>query len=548
MDLRRYASYAPLVSAVVIAGVLQAVIIARTPTISADGIIFISIARDLPQGAVETFRKHDQHPGYPLLLLAGTRAVQWFGYQAEPEVWMVGSLAIAFVCGLLSVWVVWLFARDLFDARVANIAALIFAVLPVPRGNAADALSDTPHVLAYMLAAWLASTAIVNGSLLRWAGVGVASGLAYWIRPEGLEVFLIALVCLSWRALRGQWSWRRVGLACGTLAAAALTVATPYPILAGKVTSKQLPFAKTDPIPTYIEQLAAAPAPAQTPAAPTAANPPGVNEPVVTQAPPALPPHKRYTPTLVLKLVGSALQAFINSICQGFKFVFIPFYLMGHVELIRRKPDWLQIAMIALLGATHVLILVAVFTLSGYIAHRHVLPLVALAMPFTALGVIYAGDLVARVFKTQRAYPLLATLGLSCVVVLPYTLRVVNREFVPVIEATHWVESRAEPGTGIVCNSPYVEFYGTLPVTCLGPRALTLDDALAQATTDARYDYVVLHVNAHDYRPEWLQQIEPYYRQVRIFPDPHTGGRPKKVLVFQAREGHLSRRARHSHS
>ncbi len=92
----------------------------------------------------------------------------------------------------------WLFARDLFDETMASIAAIVFAVLPVPRADAVDAQSDTPHALFYLLAAWMAATGITSGSCRRLAAAGLACGVAFWIRPEGLEVALIAVPFLVW--------------------------------------------------------------------------------------------------------------------------------------------------------------------------------------------------------------------------------------------------------------------------------------------------------------------------------------------------------------
>ncbi len=567
MALRPSASHAWLAVALVATAVLQAVLIARLPTISADGITFIAMARQLPQDVAATLRGNDQHPGFPALLLAATQVVHAVGYRAEPESWMVGGLAVSFVCGLGSVWLIWLLSRELFDARAANYAALIFAVLPLARAGAADAQSDTPHLLAYLVAVWLGVKALKGGRLALWAGTGAASGIAYWIRPEGLEVFLVAVPCLAWQARRRQWPWRRLALASAALAGATLIVAGPYPLLAGKITSKQVPFAKVNAAPTFIDQLAEVPSVATQESArpaiqPTAAPPPPCPPPIepppgvsataaptapeeapLASPPPSSPaPVHRYSASLVLKLFGSALATLLVSLGQGFKFVFVPFYALGHFEVARRRPDRVLVVFTTLLGLVHMAALLLVFMLSGYIAHRHVLPIVALSMPCTALGVIFVGDVIAALVRAGAPQAALATLAVACAVVAPYTLRRVNREFLPVIDATHWVEAHAEPGAGIVCNSPYVQFYGSLPVTSLGPHRTTLNEALAQAESAAHYDFVVLHVNAHDYRPEWLAEIERDYRQVHEFADPHTGGRPKKVLVFQAKES----LARHS--
>jgi 4-amino-4-deoxy-L-arabinose transferase-like glycosyltransferase len=511
-----------LAAILLFATALQAALLVRLPTVSADGIIFIGIARNLAEAPIETFRNQDQHPGFPAMLLACTRAVQWLGYRGEPDSWMAGGIAASFICGVLSVAVVWLLASDLFDAKVANVAAIAFAVLPVPRAGAVDAQSDTPHALFYLLAAWMAATGITSGNLWRLGAAGLASGVAYWIRPEGLEVVLVTLPLLAWHAWRAHWSWRKAALAMGTLVAAALLVAAPYPILAGKLTSKQLPGAKHKIAQAY-QGLASSTAPAPTT--------------VAAPVPPAA--ENRSSEKVLGSLIVLALVAFINSICQGFKFVFIPLYLLGDVALAWRRPAPIQIALIAILGGVHIAILMGVHVFSGYIAHRHVIPLVGLAMPFVALGIFQSSVWVAPLMKTRPAYVTAATLAVCSAIVLPYTLRRLNREFLPVIEATRWVQSRAPAGSGIVCNSPYVSFYGTLPVAELCPAAPTLDEALAKAPRGAHYDYVVLHVNAHAYQPRWIDELSRSYRQVRELPDLYSRDKPRKVLVFQARENRV---------
>ncbi|HEX3726049.1 MAG TPA: glycosyltransferase family 39 protein [Pirellulales bacterium] len=535
----RIAYYAPLVLAILAAAVFQALLIARSGTVSADSIKFISIARGLSDRPIETFREQDQHPGFAAAVLASTRAAEWLGYRGEPQVWMLGGRTVTFVCGLLSVWFVWLLGRDLCDVRVANVAALVFVVLPVPRSNAADSQSDTAHVCFYLLAAWLAATALSSGSWKRLAAAGLASGVAYWIRPEGLEIVVAALLCLAARAAVAGWGFRRWALATFALAGCTLAVAGPYCILAGKFTSKQLTFAKVRPTPTYLAaQLAQAEAAEATLAAGSSGRPAtNATAPATTPGAPTGDAGSSTRLVLVARLAGKAVAAYCNSICQGFKFVFLPFFFLGVVELLRRKRNWLPFVLVALLGLLHSLILLCVFIISGYIAHRHTIPLVGLAMPFAALGVIGIGQALARRIEIKPNYGVAATLALSLALVLPYTLRPFNREFVPVIAATEWVQSHAAPGAGIVCNSPYVGFYGTLPTASLGPEAWTLDEALAKARSAAHYDYVILHVGAHEYRPEWIGQIETRYRQIQELPDPYClPSRPRKVLVFESKQ------------
>ncbi len=188
-------------------------------------------------------------------------------------------------------------------------------------------------------------------------------------------------------------------------------------------------------------------------------------------------------------------------------------------------------------------LLVWVFFVSGYISSRHVLPLMALAMPFTALGILYLAEQMHRFTGVRASLAVAGTLVTCTIVVLPYSVRAYNREFVPVIDATHWVHDHAQPGAGVVCNSPYVGYYGSLPTTILGPNALSLDSALAKGEPGVRFDYVVLHVDAHGYRPEWLDQIKRHYRQVGKFTDPTHSARAREVLVFEAQEAQAASNA-----
>ncbi len=608
MNVRRFAAYVPLALAILTAAILQSILIARTPTISADGIIFTSIARDLSDDPIDALRKHDQHPGYPSAMLVATRAVQWLGVRSEPESWMIGGRAVCFVCGLLSVWVVWLFARDLYDVRVANIAAFVFAVLPLPRAHAADAHSDVPHMLFFLIAAWLATTAITTGRLLLLIGAGVASATAYWIRPEGLEVFLVTTMVILWLGIDRAWGWRKVTQSVATLAAVTLVIVAPYTLLSGKLTSKQLPFFKRQAAPTFIAQVAEVPSstpdnstqhlsPAASPATTEtdSANDSSLREPATpppnpeltesaiaesastgSQAEPTLHddahsdpstakqlpgemiastaaqtptgvapsavPERHYTFGLVLRLAASAVAKLAECFCYGFRYVFIPLYLLGQWEMVRRGTSARVVTLLWALAFMHMAALVWVYFVSGYIASRHVLPLVALAMPFTALGVLLLEEKVSRLFGIKPPRVAVATLAICTLVVVPYSVRSYNREFVPVIEATRWVDARAERNAGIVCNSPYVGYYGTLPTTILGPDALTLDAALAQGADSVHYDYVVLHVGAHDYRPEWMAQIEQRYRMVREYADPTSDHRLRKVVVFEAIDAQARRR------
>ena len=65
--------------------------------------------------------------------------------------------------------------------------------------------------------------------------------------------------------------------------------------------------------------------------------------------------------------------------------------------------------------------------------------------------------------------PLIANcLVAGCVVgLLPWTLRPLNREFHPVLQAVQWVNLHAEPDDVVLSNSPYAPFYAHRRVALL---------------------------------------------------------------------------------
>jgi len=244
---------------------LQAAVAARSPIIAKDGIRFIRIARALERHPRAVMQQEDQHPGYPALISLAYRSLpRGVGGDARQR-WELAARLPAMLAGVACVGLVWLLARRMFDARIAMVAALLIVPLPLFRRNASDTLSDTPHLACYLAAAWLACEGFAaSGSqrrrVLALAGSGLASGLAFWIRPEGLSVALVAtLVACGWwlgvrlAARRASAEAREVAeagppaprlawalLVCGT----ATLVVVPYVVLAGKLTSKKNPLAR----------------------------------------------------------------------------------------------------------------------------------------------------------------------------------------------------------------------------------------------------------------------------------------------------------------
>ena len=513
-DARESGCYRGLLFALLLTAGLEVVIAARAATISVDGITFISMADQLSQDPIATIRAADQHPGYPAMILGATRLVQAAGYVEEPQCWIIGARLVSATCGILSVLVVWLFGRGLFDVQIANIAAIALAVLPMLRRNAADAMSDTPHMLFYLLAAWVACEAILRGRALLFVAAGLLSGLAYWVRPEGLEIALVTAVFIFVKCWWTRAGFRQFAVQLTALCLATAAIVTPYLILAGKVTSKQVPFAKQNPPELFaMKQVRAA-----------EANQPAAAAGVMASC------------KVFFKLLGGALNEFAKGIAQGFRFAFLPFYLLSFVAYFSCQPRWWAVLLVGSFGVLHILVLIGVYFVSGYIDQRHVIPLVALAAPFAGLGLVYAAKKLHQwvpVVGSPRAIAAVLLL-VCCLLVLGKTLSPMNAEFRPVLEASQWVTAHARPGEAIVTNSPYVQFFTRMPTVVLTPAAPNLGAVLAQAP-GGTCAYAVLHVNAHDYQPSWLEQLERRFDPVVELSDPRPGHDAARVVIFAAK-------------
>lgn len=493
----RASDHAGWIAALVVAGVLQLIVAWRSPLVARDGLDFIQYARGLRQSGCELIRVQDQHPGYPLMVWGSTVLVRPWGLP-DTRMWIQAARIPSMLGGLACVLLVWLLARRLFDRPTADIAALVFAAMPIFRQSAADALSDSPHLFFYLLATWLVCEGLARMSWRWFAAAGAASGAAYWVRPEGLGVALVAaatLVVLLFSRPGRRW---QALLGCGAaLVATTVAVAIPYPLIAGKVTSKQNPYAQQQPRKPFLVNEAAAQA-----AAPAAVGPgPTAKVPSAASA--------GMTFSFLLKTLGRAFYEFGDEIIRGFRFFFLVFYVLGYFELRKRPWDGRLLGFLYALATLHIVVLFGVFFMSGYISHRHVMPLVALAMPWIALGIMYAAETIRRVARVpvSRRQGALLCAAVSCAIVVPRAVRELHVVFLPTLQASAWICQHTRPTDRMLTNSRYVSYFSQRPTIILTDRNPTVQDALARVPGDRSYQLAVLDLAEDGFQPAWLSEL-----------------------------------------
>lgn len=480
-----------LVLALLLAAAVQAVVLVRSPAINKDGIGFIRFAQALRVAPVEAIRRMDQHPGYPALITLAEPLAGALVSDRAVQGWLLAARATAMLSGLLLIALVWLLARRVFDGRTAGLAALLFAALPLFRRNAADALSDSPHLVLYCLAVWAAVEGFQGRQWAWFLLAGTASGAAYAVRPEGLTVALVAAGLLGWMAMRERPRFHLACLVC--VLASAGAVAAPYAVLKGKLTAKK-------DLTTYLHYRASAPAdgPVQLCAAAVTAVPSKAAGGVVLEM--AWRTAWRFTHILRYILVAPLVIAFLPGA--------------------RRRAQADARRFVGAIVLFHLALLLILYATSGYLDDRHLMPLAILAMPWAAAGALEILDrLAARASQCRGAMECLGpewsagAVGVLVVLALaPRSLAPIHAERRPLIEAACRIRACAAPGDAVLSNSPYLSFYANLPGHCVRPR----QPLPPLRTPEGRpaFRFVVLSQDPYEFDEEWLDALAPSYRRL----------------------------------
>lgn len=119
---------------------------------------------------------------YPPLFPALIASVQRVGVSAE-----TAGLVIALAADLLVLIPLVAIGRTAAGEAAAWGAAFLWAIHPYAIHLGVQALADAPTAIFVALALWAGLRALDEGRLLWALGAGVASGLAYLLRPEGIE-------------------------------------------------------------------------------------------------------------------------------------------------------------------------------------------------------------------------------------------------------------------------------------------------------------------------------------------------------------------------
>ncbi|MCZ6464458.1 MAG: glycosyltransferase family 39 protein, partial [Proteobacteria bacterium] len=334
----------------------------RTAVLFDDGPIFLYIAEAIGEGDWSSALAHPYHPLYPLLTwLAKGVAGTLEG----------GAVLVSVVAGTASVAALWAFLRAAFDPRTALVGAALIAVHPNALAFSSDVQSDGLYVALFLGGVALLWRALdgARPELAGWAGL--AAGLAYLTRPEGLGVVLVGSALAALRVGSGRW---QLAFTARWLAALGLGVAiaiAPYVVALRVETGHWLITQKMSPA-AGADDSVRAESPARVLPRPTAG--------------------ARVRPERDLAGASSALRDLYRSTAAGFRFEYAGLLILG-LWAARRGPRRRDRGLF--LGFFVLLYGAVLFTLAfgaGYVSRRHTLPPLLPLLGYAALGTVLVGE------------------------------------------------------------------------------------------------------------------------------------------------------------
>lgn len=424
----------------------------QMPVISRDGVGFCWNARALGRTGLAALQspEFNQHPLYAVGILVVQWAVTLCGLSDSPTTWQLSGQIVSMTCGLIVVALCGILAARVARAinapappsRVALIAMLLAALLPLNVWLSVDVMSEQIFLVFYLAAATLL---LGNWRPIRAGIFGIFVGLAFLTRPEGAALGIAGVVAVLANALAqyrrnplqptGTFAHRREAvtsvrqapstrpslmtcLGCLLLMAAGfLAVAAPYWTALGRISPKAEK--------QTLEQLM-----------PDAA----LSRSVIAQP---------------LVIAGSSNPRLLVAAVSLEKF---PFYEAAGVALLETARAARVVLLLAALPALWVVrkklagpVLIGLlaaallhFTLTvlllyrhGYLSPRHTLVVVILNIPWSALSLEHLWRVGLRANRPLGILLFSAILG----VLAGYAIRVPNQNDAHLLKAAAWLQA-----------------------------------------------------------------------------------------------------------
>jgi Dolichyl-phosphate-mannose-protein mannosyltransferase len=488
-----------------------------------DGLKFLRFAAEFHrQPWLAVLKDCDQHPLYPATIAVCEPVVSLvLGH--GPETWRLTGQLVSTTASILLLFPLFGLAMALFgDRAAATLAALLWALLPLPIAVGHDTLSDPLALLSVATALWLGESALRTNRLAPGLWCGIVSGLGYLARPEVAVVPVAVMAVAGARALLA-WSraarpterpdstrWAAIPSLSG-LALSFLVIVGIYGI-AKEGLSEKLSVRRLLRLPSPHALAGKKPHPL----------PESFSEGPWNFDPKEESGHNSHIPFV------NAVMCVANGWVQGMGWAFALFALWGAARVSAGSGKWLIVAYIVIFAAAAIRHATAL----GYLSERHELSIVLASLPWAAAGAMLCGRrLLARMDASETRSRRLGMLGLTAIVALAFGVQLWKPGHPSRWghgAAGRWLAEHAQPGDKVLDTRGWARF-------------VSKKDGydywhVRQAVTDHGLAYFVVtaeELAAPSLRAKTLRAVLDYTSQcVATFPG-RKGGAGADVLVYR---------------
>ena len=442
---------------VLLAAAIQVAGAARSSLPAQDGLKFLRVAREFQtRSFADVIRHCDQHPLYPICVASAEPIISAL-IGPGPDAWRIGGQVVSMAAILAAIYPVFGLTRNLFDARTATLAAMMFALLPATSEIGHDTLSDALALLGLAWSLRLGERSLRTGSTRDLIACGLAAGLGYWARPEVLLApAAVGLVRLTRAGI--SLDARLRGLAA--VALPALVLIGGYATLKGEVSER------------LVIRLKIAARPATTP-------------PDRRFVDPKLDfSAKEQSATREVDGLRSASLRLLGAWAEGLGFVFAATAIWGAMKVGAgggRSLISIYLAMFACLIVVHAATV-------GYLSGRHALGGVMASLPWAAAGArAIVRSMLGRVEPdeaTIRRRCLLAMAAMTVVAIGVQARKSPHPSRWGHLAAGRWLRENARPGEATLDTRGWAAFVAGGPSYDYWH--------VRQALTDAQLRYIVV--------------------------------------------------------
>lgn len=492
---------------VFVAGLILTRVASRTDVLFADGLRYVSQARQLDEGAwKDGLLRAVDHPVYPLSITMAHRVMGG----DDPVAWQGAGQAASVLAGILLVVPLYLVALELFGPSSAWLGVLLVYLTPLNPRVMADVLSESTFLLFWTWGAWGALRFLRDGAF-RWLPlVVIMSVLSYFSRPEGmlLPAALVATLLIMPLLRSTRMNWPRWWAAVGVLVIGPAVVLGPYVALKGGLGTK----------PAIARLLGTAPR-----------SPAGAVErsrPLNLEESPA-------------ETYFYAAKAAYKALRDAVSLPLFPIALLGLALAGPYKPKARLWLFFWITGLAAMLALIRLHATGGYCTPRHAmllaLPMISAAAHVLVLAVrsiAVSGRWLGQPGGTLRPGPALWVLLLGAYGAwsAPELFRPLNTAYIGYREAAAWVEANTAPDARVLDLTGWSLFYAERS----GYTFHNLEGVVASPDS---VEYVVVR-GAH-LRGPWnycdlSRRMTDQARLVATFPE-HPGPEQSRVFVFDRR-------------